>query len=167
VLTGGPIVDALWRRLLDRAGPRPLVPLTDEPDLHLLVDGQRVDPSRYPGGRYAFRLPRRPGKMRLVSRLASPAELGLARDPRVLGVAVRQIRLWQGERLRLLNAADPVLAVGFHGFEPDDGRRWTDGNALLPPALFAGIDGPCEVEVLTCGTTRYPLLVEQARRIAA
>ena len=23
VLTGGPIVDAVWRRLLDRAGPRP------------------------------------------------------------------------------------------------------------------------------------------------
>ena len=43
VLTGGPVVDAVWRRLLDRAGPRPGVPLTDDPDLHLLVDGQRVD----------------------------------------------------------------------------------------------------------------------------
>ena len=39
VLTGGPVVDAVWRRLLDRAGPRPGLPLTDDPDLHLLVNG--------------------------------------------------------------------------------------------------------------------------------
>jgi hypothetical protein len=44
VLTGGPVVDAAWRRLLDRAGPRDLPPLTDDPDLHLIVDGVRVEP---------------------------------------------------------------------------------------------------------------------------
>ena len=43
VLTGGRIVDAIWQRLLARARPRQDVPLTDEPDLHLLVDGRRVD----------------------------------------------------------------------------------------------------------------------------
>jgi hypothetical protein len=151
VLTGGLIVDALWRRLLDRTGPRLALPLTDEPDLHLPVDGQRVDASRYPDGYYTFNLVKRPAELRLVSRAASPAELGLTRDPRMLGVAVRQIRLWQGERLHLLDVADPILASGFHGFEPADGLRWTDGNALLPPALFAGIDGPCDLEVLTGG----------------
>ncbi len=46
VLTGGPIVDAIWR-LLDRAGPRPGLPTTADPDLHLLVDGRRVDGKRY------------------------------------------------------------------------------------------------------------------------
>lgn len=167
VLTGGPIVDALWHRLLDRCGPRPAVPLTDEPDVHLLVDGRRVDALRHPGGYYTFGLPNRPAEVRLVSRAASPAELGLARDPRLLGVAVRQIRLWQGARLRLLDAADHALAVGSHGFEPDDDLRWTDGNALLPATLFAGIDGPCELEVLTCGTARYPLLASPAARAAA
>ena len=45
VLTGGPVVDAAWRRLLDRAGPRALPPLTEDPDLHLVIDGARVDPS--------------------------------------------------------------------------------------------------------------------------
>ena len=44
VLTGGPVVDAAWRRLLDRAGPRALPPMTDDPDLHLVVDGARVEP---------------------------------------------------------------------------------------------------------------------------
>ena len=43
VLTGGAVVDAVWQRLLDRAGPRPGLPLTDDPDLHLLVDGKRVE----------------------------------------------------------------------------------------------------------------------------
>ena len=38
VLTGGPIVDAVWRQLLDRAGARPGLPLTDDPDVHLVVD---------------------------------------------------------------------------------------------------------------------------------
>jgi hypothetical protein len=167
VLTGGPIVDALWRRLLDRAGPRPAGPLTDEPDLHLLVDSRRVDASRYPGGLYTFRLPPCPTEVRLASRAASPTELGLARDPRLLGVAVRQIRLWQGARLRLLEAADPALEKGFHGFEPDEGLRWTDGSALLPLAFFTGIDGSSELEVLTCGAMHYPLTADEAKLIAA
>ncbi len=41
VLTGGPVVDAVWQRLLERSGPRPGLPLTDDPDVHLLVDGVR------------------------------------------------------------------------------------------------------------------------------
>lgn len=28
--TGGPVVDAVWKRLLDRAGPRRLPPMNDE-----------------------------------------------------------------------------------------------------------------------------------------
>ena len=36
ILTGGPIVDAIWRRLLDRSGPRPAMPLTGDADLHRL-----------------------------------------------------------------------------------------------------------------------------------
>jgi len=43
VLTRGHLVDAVWRRLLERSGPRRMPPLTDEPDLHLVVDGRHVD----------------------------------------------------------------------------------------------------------------------------
>ena len=46
VLTGGPVVDAVWERLLDRAGRDDLPALTEEADLHLIVDGVRVDASR-------------------------------------------------------------------------------------------------------------------------
>jgi hypothetical protein len=167
VLTGGPVVDAAWRRFLDRAGPRPGLPLTDEPDLHLLMDGKRIDGSLRPNGHRAFDLPRRPWELRMVSRAGSPAELGLARDPRMLGVAVRHVQVWQGARLRMVDAADESLAEGFHAFEPDNGFRWTDGDALLPATLFAGIEGACQLDLLVSATTRYPLLAEAIRRAAA
>jgi len=167
VLTGGAVVDAVWRRLLDRAGARPEVTLTREPDLHLLADGQRVEAVRRPGGCHVFRLPRRPRALRLVSRAASPAELGLAPDPRVLGVAVRQVRLWQGRRLHVLEAADASLAEGFHAFEPDNGCRWTDGDAVLPAALLAAIGGACQLDLLVAGSMRYPLLAGADERAAA
>ena len=42
ILTCGPVVDRLWRRIADRAGIA-AVATTREPDLHLLADGRRVD----------------------------------------------------------------------------------------------------------------------------
>jgi len=158
VLTGGPLVDAAWRRLLDRAGPRPGLPLTDEPDLHLLVDGVRMNGCRYPGGIFEFALSATTGDIRLVSRAGAPAETGLARDPRVLGVAVRQLRVTRGAAMTLMSASDPAMAEGFHSYEKDNDFRWTDGAAPVPRALFAGHTGPCRLEVLVGETTLYPLL---------
>jgi hypothetical protein len=85
VLTGGPIVDAAWRRLLDRAGPRRLPPMTDDPDLHLLLDGARLDAWEQRGSAYRFRLPSSPKRVVIASRTAVPSELAIARDPRSLG----------------------------------------------------------------------------------
>jgi hypothetical protein len=167
VLTGGRIVDAVWQRLLDRAGPCAPVPTTDDPDLHLLVRGRRVDPQRRSRGVYEFPLPGDPGEVRVVSRAGVPAELGLARDPRLLGVALRRVMLWRGARLRLIEASDPSLSDGFHLFEADNGFRWTDGDACLPARLFDGISGPHQMELYVGGTTRYPAPPEQLRAAAA
>jgi autotransporter passenger strand-loop-strand repeat protein len=155
VLTGGPIVDALWRRLLDRAGPGPLLALTEDADLHLLADGRRIDADRGGPARPGFRLAAAPLTLRIVSRAAAPQELGLARDPRRLGVAIRRIEIRSGSTLRLIEADDARLTDGFHGFEPDNGFRWTDGDALLPAAPFAGLKGPIEVVLHCGGTARY------------
>jgi hypothetical protein len=155
VLTGGSVVDAIWRRLLDRAGPRASLPLTDDPDLHLLVDGVRRDPSIRQRGLYVFELLRRPASARLVSRAAAPQELGLARDPRLLGVAVRRIALLHAGRLTAVTADDAALADGFHAFEADNAFRWTDGDAVVPAALFDGMEGPARMEVVVGCTTTY------------
>jgi len=167
VLTGGPVVDAVWRRLLQRSGWRPGVPLTDDPDLHLLVDSERVDAIAVPGSASVFPLPAGRRAVRIASRAGVPAELGTARDPRTLGVALRRIALRQGTRFRVMEAADAALADGFHPFEADCGLRWTDGDAGLPDALFDGFDGPAELVLHVGCTTQYPLLEEAASRAAA
>jgi hypothetical protein len=156
VLTGGPIVDAAWRRLLERAGPRPGIPVTREPDMHLLVDGWRVDPVWRRDLHYVFRLATRPAEIRLVSRTGRPQELGLARDPRPLGVGVRRIGVAQGSRSRVIDADDRRLSEGFHAFEPKDDVRWTDGDACLPTRLLEGFDAPIRLIIRLGCTTQYP-----------
>ncbi len=155
VLTGGPVVDEVWHRLLDRAGPRHLPPLTDDPDLHLIVDGQRIDVHIRRNAMYSFYLPDRPRNVRIVSRKAAPAELGLARDPRSLWVAVRSIALAKGLKLAVFEAHDERLADGFHDYEPVDSLRWTNGDAALPTELFAACDKGTVLELHLGGATRY------------
>jgi hypothetical protein len=149
-------VDAVWRRLLDRAGTRPSVPLTDDPDLCLLVDGVRVEASARTDDVYVFGVCAGAGsEVRVVSRAAAPQEIGVASDPRCLGVAVRRVVVREGTRFRVVRADDALLADGFHPFEPETGLRWTDGDAALPQAMFAGFAGACEVVMHLGGTAVY------------
>ncbi len=165
--TGGCLVDAIWRRLLDRAGARPGVPITNDPDLHLVVDGHRIDGRVRGDGVHAFRLPEFSAAVRIVSRAVVPQELGLARDPRSLGVALRRIVFQQGSRLRQIEADDGSLQEGFHVFEPDGGLRWTNGDATLPPSLFAGSLGQGELELHIACTTQYAFYDVVGLRAAA
>jgi len=155
VLTGGPLVDRAWRRLLERAGPRPGVSMTDEPDLHLLVDGRRMDAASCDDVWHVFHLPAPPGTVRIVSRAGVPQEMGLARDPRSLGVALRQIMVIRGAQVRTVEAEDVLLTDGFHGYEADNDIRWTDGDAGVPAGLFEGFDGPLEIALRLGGRTSY------------
>jgi Hint domain len=152
VLTDGPVVDRIWRRLLERAGPRPGIPLTDDPDLHLLVDGRRTEPDRRGELQYVFRLAARPDEVRVVSHASAPQELGVARDPRSLGVALRRI-IVQGERTLTVAAEDERLTEGFYRFEDDNRIRWTNGDAVVPAGLFADCTGAMELTLdLGCRT---------------
>jgi hypothetical protein len=155
VLTGGPVVDAVWRRLLDRAGGPTRQALTQDAQLALSVDGTLVAPITLHDGMAVFLLGRRPGQVRLVSRSAVPLELGLARDARELGVAVRRVVVRKGSRPCVIEAADVRLTDGFHPFEADEGIRWTNGDADLPTALFAGFTGEFEVAIHLGGATQY------------
>jgi hypothetical protein len=167
VLTGGPIVDAAWQRFLDRAGPRDTPPLTDDPDLHLIIDGQRVDARERCDGVYIFSLPSAPGSVFVASRAAIPSELGSVRDPRSLGVALRRVAIRQGTKFMLFNAGDERLTKGFHDYEPSDNLRWTDGHAELPIQAFACFDRGAEVMLHLAGVTRYWDDGDRAKWIAA
>ena len=155
ILTGGPVVDAIWRQLLDRAGLRKGVPLTDDPDVHILVDGKRLNAADRVGDVHVFHLAGVPSALRIMSRSSVPAELGLARDPRLLGVAVRCVVVRNGARFRALQMEDARLAEGFHDFEPDNRIRWTDGDAAVPVELFKGFIDPLEFVLHLGGTTKY------------
>ena len=104
---------------------------------------------------HVFRLAAGPTTVRIVSRSGVPQELGVARDPRCLGVGLRQITVTQGERLRTIEAEDERLTVGFHAFEADNGFRWTDGDATIPADLHAGFTGPVEIVLHVGGSTQY------------
>jgi T5SS/PEP-CTERM-associated repeat protein len=155
VLTGGPIVDAVWRRLVDRIASRNGPTLTREPDLHLLVDGKRIDAIRRSDSEYAFRFTTTPRNVRIRSRAAVPREIGTVRDERALGVALRRIVLAQPLRQRALDAKDTSLTEGFYKFEEEHAFRWTDGDAAVPAVLFSGMGGPGMLILHLGGATQY------------
>jgi hypothetical protein len=92
----------------------------------------------------------------IASHEAVPAELGIARDPRSLGVALRRVAVQQGTMLMQIDDADDRLTVGFHAYEADCQLRWTDGRAELPAAAFARFDQGAEVMLHLGGATQYP-----------
>jgi hypothetical protein len=153
-LTGGPQVDAAWMRLLERAGGQ-CVATTDEPEVHLRVDGRRLNAASQSGDVYRFGLAARPAEVRIVSRSGVPQELGVSRDPRRLGVAVGEIVVLKGRTVRTIAADDPSLAEGFHAFDAATGLRWTDGDASVPVGLFDRLIGPLEVFVRIGGCATY------------
>ena len=167
VLTGGPVVDAIWERLRDRAGPRDLPPMTSDPDLHLIVDGQRLDPVAQTADSRTFRLRGKPSTVILASRGAVPAEFGFARDPRSLGVALRRVTLEQYPRSALIEADNERLTTGFHDYEAAEHIRWTNGYAELPIEAFARFPTGLDLTVHLGGTTQYPDFGEQRPGVAA
>lgn len=105
-----------------------------------------------------------PKSVVIASRSGVPCELGFARDPRPLGVALRRLTIRQGRKFWHLDADDERLTAGFHDYEPADDLRWTDGYAELPPEMFARFDRGAQVMLHLGGTTRYP---DYGDRVAA
>ena len=125
----GEEVEATRARLLARAedlGFR----RSNDADLHILADGQRIDSRRGADGSYAFDLPARAKRVSLASLFWRPADAdgAVESDGRPLGVAVRAVEV-DGAALNL-----GALGRGWHGVEGagDQLWRWTSGRAELP-----------------------------------
>jgi autotransporter passenger strand-loop-strand repeat protein len=155
VLSSGPIVAAAWRRLLDRSGFTPPL-LTQDPDLHLLADGVRIDPDILEGEMYRFRLDRAPFDLRIVSRAASPRSIGSGFDLRRLGVAIHALTLNGPELTMRLPFSSPLLTNGFHYPEPEGAHRWTTGNAVVPTHAMIAFQGAFELTLHVVGAMVYP-----------
>jgi hypothetical protein len=139
-------VKPVWQRLAERAAglgaPVVAVTFTDDPALHIRVDGRSIQPVMVEHRRCLFVLPRRAGPVRLVSRTGYPTETRpWADDWRRLSVYVSRI-LWHGQdRPSDMPVDHPSLGDGWWAVECADlymrrwpyTRRWTDGDALLSP----------------------------------
>ena len=113
---------------------------------------------------YTFHLPAVPRTLKLASRDAVPAEFGIARDERPLGVAFRSVAFRQGTRFTVWKARDERFIDGFHRYEEDGNLRWTAGLASLPVEALSGFSGAVEVVVLLAATSQY---LDDGRYMAA
>ncbi len=122
-------------------------------DPHLLVRGARVEPERR-GHLLVFPLQLPCGDLRLVSRHAQPAALGIGGDVRQLGLRVRELRVVRGAEVVDVPLGHPDLHEGFHPLE-DGVARWTTGDALVPSHLLGDGTGPAELHLAVWSLPRY------------
>jgi hypothetical protein len=116
----------------------------------------RIDPKTVSADSMTFHIPAMPSELRIVSRDGIPAELGLSRDPRALGVALRRMELYRGPYAAVVMADDPRLTNGFHGYEPGDALRWTNGDATVPAETVTSCGrGALKLVLFLGGATRY------------
>ena len=98
--------------------------------------------------------------LRIVSRSAIPSMIGIEQDQRRLGVALRRIVLAQPGRRSEVDWDSECLGSGFHGPEPAERHRWTDGEASLSAALLAPLSAGATVELHVTGLLPYPTRAE-------
>jgi hypothetical protein len=151
-------VEPIWRGLAARAQalgwtlPDP-PDLVNEPDLHIVANGRRIDAVVAEDGRYIFAVPPCNRSPRLVSRTVRPSDLcAWLDDRRRLGVQVCRMIVHHGQDVADIPKDHPMLTEGWWAAEQDDGAlcRWTDGDAALAPTDFGLI------EIRLAGRLRYP-----------
>jgi hypothetical protein len=140
LITDGAELEAARSFLLDRAHQLGFT-LTDEPDLHLVLNGRRLRPEAAGGGVHRFVLPGDAAEVVIASRAAVPREThDVHPDGRRLGVMLGSMAFIQdGATCEVPLEALPE-GTGFHALELHGGQcwRWTDGRARLEvPAGFA------------------------------
>ena len=138
-LTSGDPVDAA-RAMLTARLPTLGFAIEANPDLHLLADGVRLQPTRLCDGEAAFHLDKRPCSLVIASRSARPADMAAdAPDLRRLGIALLSVTLAAGARVLTVTPDDPAFGPGMHTGDPTDHHRWTDGAAALPLSLLQAL----------------------------
>ncbi|BBU64120.1 hypothetical protein MSC49_40550 (plasmid) [Methylosinus sp. C49] len=133
----GPIVTAVHEQLLSRA--KTLGWTVDQApplDLHLLVDGTRIEPV-VRGWFFRFAIPPKAQQAWLISSMSRPSDVSDSDDGRKLGVCIVGLTLCDGfGSERSIDLGDPQFDhCGFHHFEEGQ-RRWTSGCSRIPPAYL-------------------------------
>ena len=164
-------VDPIWTRLAERSAqigyPIPVVPTTEEADLHLIADGAVIRPISDNETHQVFLVPEGVRSVSLVSRFSIPSDQMVAnqRDTRRLGVCVNwmSIRSTSGETM--LSADHPALQTGWNDVERDATSvwRWTDGAATIP---WDNVTGLAVLTIRCTPVSAYPIYDEKVRLVA-
>jgi hypothetical protein len=132
VAKGGAAVQSAKAALLARAKLLGHV-MTEDPDVHVLADGQRIEPIRLGEQRLTFILPATAATLELRCRSFIPTHFDPASDDqRSLGICVDRLQ-FDGAEVALDN--DDAFAYGWHRLELNpEGRpwRWSCDRAPLP-----------------------------------
>jgi antigen 43 len=138
--------------------------MTEDPDLHMLADGRRIQPISDRNSRYVFMVPAGARSVTLASRFGIPAAKMVAgqRDTRRLGVSVDWIAIRSSANETILAADNPALQDGWNDAEQSGARlwRWTDGAATVPWESITG------AAVMTVQCTLVDQYLVQADNIA-
>jgi autotransporter passenger strand-loop-strand repeat protein len=129
---GDPALADIRAGLLARVVP---ASFSFDADVHLVLNGQRIEPRPWPGEGWQFHVPTGARNVVLCSRASVPANIGLGPDERRLGLCVQSLRRPDGPDMTPDEAG---LHEGLHTPEPGTSARWTEGMCPLPDALFAG-----------------------------
>jgi len=127
--------DMLVSRAHDMGFQAPVRQTTTDADLHVVVDGRRIEPTEVIGRTHRFILPRSAGDVRLASRSTAPSRIdGWRNDQRALGIAIRGITAVNSQGSVNVPADHPALTTGWHAVERQGAAmwRWTNGDAVLP-----------------------------------
>jgi len=144
-----------------------LAETTSDPDVHLIVDGQRVNATSTGEQVYRFELPAAPATLVIGSRSVTPADMDAqALDARRLGVSfTRMVLRSRGAQVEI-GHDHPLLVEGFHAHE--ESHRWTNGAGAIPAQLLGALAGPVQVELhIAALATQYQKPFEAPARKAA
>ena len=161
----------IWQALADRSAAlgwvAPDREMVDDPDLHILVDGERQEPISGRNGRFVFAVPAAARSVALMSRSFIPADSMVAaeRDARRLGVRVNWLAIRRGSQETVLPADHPALQDGW--FDPETTPaatwRWTNGAGLIP---WENGPGAAILTVCCAPAALYPMPESDHRLVA-
>ena len=164
-------VAPIWQSLAERSDAMglkiPTPAMVTSPDVHLTVDGKRIQPTSDRNGRYVFMVPAGAKSVSLNSRFCIPADQMIPgmRDTRRLGVSVDWMAIRTSTTETILSADHPSLSAGWNDIERDGETmwRWTDGSATIP---WTNVEGSAVLTVKCKPVPQYPVYDEKLRLVA-
>ncbi len=147
-LTSGALVEAVIERLHWRAEALGWVKQDVTVSPFLMVDGERIEGTeRADAIRFAIKSTSE--NVALCSETFIPALLDPKNgDRRELGVKLSAVEVTDGFETRVISAAHPDLADGFHDVEHEpSAARWTNGAGVLPGSAWVGMEGDIFVTI--------------------